>query len=534
MLLNVALKHCAGGWRSRRWVNRMSRITWVGALVAGALTMSACTFTSEAPKGITAAGGGKVVYAETFPPVAAWALESDDAFTLMRAGCLEALVRYEADNSVVGGLAESWKQTKPTAWDFTLREGVTFQDGSPVNAEAVVGALEHALGVTAPARSFNPDVIAGVKALNQNTVRVSTKEPDILVPLRLAGPNSGILAPKAYAGKQIDIAGTCTGPFEVVQQVGRESLKLKANESYRGGDVALDSAEVRFLAEGDARATQIQTGEVQIASYIPPGPAVTIKQDEKIKLETREMPRTTGILLNNDRPPFDNPAARKALRSALNLDAITASVYEGAAKPAIGPFSPNWEWSPPGASPAPFDPKRAKRILADAGIDPSSMAFELVAYTDRAEFADLAAIIQDQLVAIGVKAKIKAGEYGALEPDLLDGKYDATLMSRGYLTDLADPVSYLKSDYGCKGSYNLSQYCDPATDALIEKATSATDAERRNKIYAQVAERLQDDAVSVFLVNETVNVAVSRDIENFRFHPLNHYVLTADLAVTGK
>lgn len=491
----------------------------------GALTLTACGFGSEA-----SGSGGKVVYAETFPPVAAWSLETDDAFVLMRAGCLESLVRYEADNTLAGGLAESWEQTEPTAWDFKLRDGVEFHDGSPVDAEAVVGALNHALEVTAPARSFNPDVVKDVAALDGGTVRITTTEPDVLVPLRMASPSTGILASKAYAGKQTDIVGTCTGPFEVERQVGRESLQLKANESYWGGDVALESAEVRFVSEAATRATQVETNEVQIASYVPATALATLKNQDNIKVESQELPRTTALLLNNKKAPFNNPAARKAVQAALNLESIASSVYEGAATPAVGPFSPNMPWAPSEASPVPFDPQAAKRILSDAGVDPSTIAFELVAYTDRTEFADLAAVIQDQLGDIGVKVKIRTGEYSAVEPDLIDGKYDAALMSRGYLTDLADPVSYLSSDYGCGGEYNLSAYCDSELDALIKEATKATDEKRRHEIYADVAERLQEEAVSVFLVHETVNIGTASSLQNFRFHPLNHYILTADLS----
>ena len=136
-------------------------------------------------------------------------------------------------------LATEWAQVEPTTWEFTLQEGVTFQDGTPMDAEAVAGALTHVLDVETPARAFNPDVVSGVEAADASTVQVTTPEPDVLVPLRVASPNAGILAPKAYEGKQIDIMGTCTGPFTVTEEVPRESLTLEANEEYWGGEVAL-------------------------------------------------------------------------------------------------------------------------------------------------------------------------------------------------------------------------------------------------------------------------------------------------------
>src|SRR6266540_6031028 len=192
--------------------------------------------------------------------------ETDDGILLSRAGCLETLLRYEPDGTLSENLATSWKQVKPTAWDFQLREGVKFQDGTPMDADAVVGALQHVLDAKTPARSFDPDVVSGVKAVDASTVEITTPAPDMLLPLRMASPNTGILAPKAYEGKQIDIKGTCTGPFTVVKEVPRQSLELERNDNYWGGKPNIASAEVRFVVDGATRVTQVQTGEAQIAS----------------------------------------------------------------------------------------------------------------------------------------------------------------------------------------------------------------------------------------------------------------------------
>ena len=149
------------------------------------------------------------------------------------------------------------------------------------------------------------------------------------------------------------------------------------------------------------------------------------------------------MLLNNSRPPFDDPLVRQALQHAIDLEAIAGSVYEGGAVPAVGPFSPDDPWAPAGAEPAAFDPEEAKSLLDQAGVDPASLDFELIAYNDRPEFGDLAAVIQDELGQIGITVKIKAGEYASFEPDMLSGDFDAALLSRGYLVDLGDPVGYL-------------------------------------------------------------------------------------------
>jgi peptide/nickel transport system substrate-binding protein len=478
--------------------------------------------------------GGHLVYDQQFTPKAAWALESDDAFLLSTAGCLETLTKYGFDGQLEPMLATSWKQVDDTDWDFTLRDGVKFQDGTAMNADTVVGALKHLLAAKTPAKSFNPKVISGVEAVDPTTVRITTPAADPLVPLRLASPNTGILAPKAFAGAQTDIMGTCTGPFEVTGEVANQSISLKANTDYWDGKPKLDSVEVRFIPEGATRATQLQAGEAQIARDIPASSVSTVKSEANLDVIERAQPRTTVMLLNNSRPPFNNPLVRQAVQVAVNSQAIVDSVYEGLGQPAVGPFSPDSPWAPEGAqalSTGNLD--KAKQLFQQAGVDPSSLTIQLLSYTERAEFSDVAAVIQDQLGQLGITVKIKAADYASLEPAMLSGDFDATLLSRGYLVYVADPGGYLQSDFTCDGGYNIAHYCDPETDQMIKDAAAIADQTARNQKYAEIAKRLEDQAASVWLLHEQAAWGVQNTVQNFKVHPLDYYVITKDLALNN-
>ena len=518
----------------------MTRLRWATVIALVALTATACGMgggnstagnTAAGGSGGEGSGGGKVVYDEFAAPFSAWAPETDDGQLLSRAGCLETLLKYEADGTLSENLATAWKQTDPLTWTFTLREGVKFQDGTPMDADAVVGALQHVLDAKTSARGFNPKVVSGVKAIDASTVAITTPQADVVLPLRMASPNTGILAPKAYQGSQIDIQGTCTGPFTVVGEAPGQSISLERNENYWGGDVGVATAEVRFVTEGATRVTQLQTGEAQIASSIPAVSVETLKGDSNIQVDSVQAPRTAQLVLNNSRPPFDNPLVRQALQKAIDVKSIAATVYEGGAVPAVGPFSPDDPWAPPGAEPAAFDQDKAKSLLDQAGVDPASLNFELIAYNERPEFANLAAVIQEQLRQIGITATIKAGDFASFEPDLLAGQFDAALLSRNYLQSVADPIAYLTTDYTCDGSYNLAHYCDPEVDSMIKEAATLEDSEARNAIYAQVAEKLQSDPASVYLVHESLTTGLQKNVQGFKSHPLNFYVLTKDLKV---
>jgi len=509
----------------------MARLRWASGIALVALTATACGMGGgDGGNGGGGDGASHVVVADFVAPAAAWAPETDDAHNLMRAGCLETLVKAGYEGGAEPALATEWTQTEPTAWDFTLREDVAFQNGTAMDAEAVVGALTHLLESETPARAINPDVITSVEAVDESTVRITTPGPDPLVPLRVASPNSGILAPEAYGGDQINIEGTCTGPFTVTDEVARQSLSLKANENYWGGDVALDTAEYRFIVDGATRATQLQTGEAHIVRAIPAASRGTIEGESGIEVQELEVARTTVMLLNNSRPPFDDPLVRKAIQHAVDSQAIVDSVYEGTGVPAIGPFGPNTPWGPD-AEATPVDLDEARNLLDQAGVDPKSLEIELIAYNDRPEFGDVAAVIQDELGELGVKVKIRAGEYASVEPDMLSGDFDAALLSRGYLVDVADPAGFLLSDYTCDGGYNIAHYCDPETDTMIKDAVATEDEDARIEEYKAVAEKLQADAASVFLLHEGAVWGTRSEVEGFQPHPQEYYVLTADLTV---
>jgi len=132
------------------------------------------------------------------------------------------------------------------------------------------------------------------------------------------------------------------------------------------------------------------------------------------------------MLLNNSRPPFDDPLVRQAIQHAVDTPVIVDGVYEGIGDPAAGPFGPDTDWAPEAAEPVAQDLDEARALLDEAGVDPESLSIELLAYNDGPEFPDVAAVLQAQLGELGIEVKIRAGEYASLEPDLLSGIFDAT------------------------------------------------------------------------------------------------------------
>lgn len=515
-----------------------------GGLVAALLFAACSTSSSPAATGApgttgtaesTAPGGApsdkRIAWASRETVDSAWAVETDDAFVLTLAGVGETLTRTGFDGRLEPLLATSWSRTGDLTWEFTLRDGVVFQDGTPFDANAAVASLNYLLGVEAPARSFNPTAIASAEAVGSNIVRITSVAPNALVPLYVASPNTVILAARAYTADGIDPTQAGTGPFKITAQNLPQSFTLDRNDSYWGGKAALAGLEVRLVPDGATRATLLQTGEVQIASSLPIPTLPQLQADSSIEVVRGQLARTNSLYLNNQKAPLNDVRVRQAIQAAVDVDAIATQVLEGAVVPASGPFASTAAWAPAGATPIKRDVERAKSLLAEAGYGEGELTLSLWTYPARAELPDVAVAIQDMLADAGVNVDIRVADYAAIEPDLLAGNYDMLVLSRGYLTDINDPAGYLRADYTCQGSYNLSQFCDPSVDTELEAAISNDDPEARYTVYSALAERLQADAVDVFLYNPQELAGISSKLQNFKIHPMEHFLITPELSL---
>lgn len=518
----------------------------LGGLLVAALIVAACrgATSSGAPTGTPSGSSGTatgepsvapsdktLVWASRETVDAAWATETDDAFLLTVAGVGETLIRTGFDGQLEPFLATAWTRTGDLTWEFTLRSGVKFQDGTVMDAAAVAAALTYLLNVEAPARSFNPTSIASVEASGSGTVLVTSTTPNALVPLYLASPNTVILAAKAYTSNGIDPTEAGTGPFAITAQNLPQGFTLKRNDSYWGGKVALAGVEVQLVADGATRATLLQTGEAQIASSLPIPTIPLIESSGNLTVVRGQLARTNSLYINNSRAPTSDVRVRQAIQSAIDVDAIANQVLEGAVQPASGPFAATAPWAPKGTTPVALNIQKAKSLLAEAGFAEGELKLALWTYAARADLPDVAVAIQGMLADAGIVAEIRVADYAAMEADVLGGNYDLFVLSRGYLNDINDPAGFLRADYTCAGTYNLSLFCDPAVDAKLEAAVSNEDPSARYPIYAEIATKLQQDAVDVFLYHPQELAGIDSKVQNFKIHPLEHYLLTPELTI---
>ena len=482
-------------------------------------------------------GPTKFTVAAPFSPSNNGAIETDDSFILSRAGATETLVRIDFDGQVKPFLADSWSLRDGNAWEFKLREGVSFHDGAPFDGESVVAALEYLRSVPNPPRGFTEDTLQSVMAEDSHTVVVTSGAPDVLLPTRLAAPTTGILTPASYEGAgdaPPGIINAGTGPFAIESDISIESLKMVNFADYRDGAAALDASEFLFVPDGLVRSAMLETGEVDFLSHLPVSQLPLFLDNSDFTVHREQQPRTVTLYVNNRNGAFSDVNVRKAAQHALDKQAIVDSVLEGAGQPAVGPFAPSEAWVNSDLDEYEFSPEKAMEFLAESGYEEGELKVSLWTYPSRAEFPAMAVAIHEMLNDAGFSAEIRLAPWGALVDDVFAGNFDMFLVSRGHLIDAYDPEGFFTADYSCSSMdvSNYSNYCNPEVDALIEQARPISDLDERYDIYRQIQQILHEDAANPFINYTEQLFAYANHVDNWQPHLLEYYLLTTQLDVS--
>ncbi|MGJ5891484.1 ABC transporter substrate-binding protein [Streptomyces niveiscabiei] len=479
---------------------------------ASALLVSGC-FTGSS--GASGDGGKRVRVAMMQPPRSGLSPLSDDAFKLSRWSTAETLVKLDADGDAQPALATKWTRSGKS-WTFTLRDGVTFHDGTALDAKAVARSLTRA-ATASPKPRILDGVELTVQASGDNVV-VTTGDEDPLLPQRLSSPQLSILAAKAYTGKTVNPVGAGTGPFELVAVNGTSSATLDRYDGYWGPKAKSPGIDVKFVPDGTARAAALRSGEADIVEAVPVSQAALL--DQKLITEV-PMPRTNTLYLNASSGPFKDASLRAAARQAIDAESIVKGVYEGRADVAKGLLGPALPWAAGLRRP----------VTRAAAGQPKGASITIGTFTDRAELPEVAAALQQQLQKAGFKVKLEVREYSAIEADALAGKFDAFILSRATVLDSGDPAAYLYSDFASDGSFNIAQLKDPSVDAALKKAgVQPTGDARRAAIIAGEAAVLATDA-AVPMLHERVIQGDAAGVVDAAHDPRERELITASTYV---
>ncbi|GIF42248.1 ABC transporter substrate-binding protein [Actinoplanes xinjiangensis] len=496
----------------------MKRRILLAATAAATLAGTAGCFAEQAAPA-TGADRTRLRVGMAFAPDGQLSPYTDDATLITQLGAAEPLVRLKADGQAEPALAASWTRPDARTVRLTLRDGVTFHDGTALTAQAAADALTNAT-----AAKPVPRAIAAVKltatAVDDTTVEVRAAQPDPVLLNRLASPQLVILAPKAYqknAGSP-DPVGHGTGPFRFTTVQGSSAATLERFDTYWGGRPQLTGLDVRFLPDGAARAGALRAGEVDVVNALPVAQLPNITGRRVIEIP---LPRTIGLhLVSTEGKTFADAGLRAAAKTAIDPAAITATVYENRADAPAGLFGPASAWATAGRAAVPA-------VTPAAAADPAGRKITLATYTDRPELPEVATAIAAAWKARGFEVETVVREYTVLEPDLLTGTFDAVLGTRSYLLDSADPIGYLRSDFSCDGSYNLARFCDPAVDTRLDTADALTDITARQTAALQIEADLTGHAITVPIGHERARIGTADNVTGITEDPYERTLVTA-------
>ncbi len=477
------------------------------------------------------AGGNILRIASSSKDKGTLAIESDASYPLLQSGATETLVTVTLDGQAHPALATQWKRTGDTTWEFDLRAGVQFHDGSSLDADTVVNALRYIMQAATPPRSLKGTGLVA-EAVDADTVKLTTAKPDPVLPLRLGSPSTAILAKGAYASNPMNPIGFGSGPYKISQYEPGVGMTLVRFDAYWGGKPQLDGVELRAIVDAAARFNALKVGEVHVAHAIAPNNILEAKQNSALRVDHIELPRASTLYTNFTKPALKHEKIRQAMDLLIDREAIATAVLEGTGTPAAGYFG-GTPWAPKAAARPADYLEQAKRLIAESGLQPEALKLNLMTYTGRPELAAVANVIKDNLEQGGFSITLDVVDYNTvLEPKMLAKEHDLILLSRSFYTDMPDAAGFLASDFGCEGSYNLNVFCDKAFDALLQEAAAAEQAATRTAHFAKAAQFLIDHKVGLPVYNDTSRRVFSARVKDGIHDPLDQRLVTHTTSLT--
>jgi peptide/nickel transport system substrate-binding protein len=441
----------------------------------------------------------------------------------------DGLTRFDPAAKVEPGLAERWDVTPDgITYTFHLRHGVTFHDGSPFTAHNVARSWQRALDPATKsgaaqflfpikgARDYNAGTaksIAGIRVRDDSTLVVTLAEPLAIFIKMLAMPVASVVPdhPPANFGEH----PVGTGPWKLVEWKHDDYLLFARNPTYFGGAPRVDTLRARIIAEPSTGVAEFESGNVDILQ-IPATEASDWQEDESRKSMLMSTPalELVYIGINTTRGPLADERVRQAINYAIDIDRIIERLISGRGTRAAGVIPPALGGYDSTRKPYPYDPAKAKQLLAAAG-HPNGIDIELWTSVQPI-YLRIAQTVQAYLNAVGIRVTIVQREAAAVRGAARKGQTDMIL--KDWYADYPDAEDFLypllhTASRGAGG--NVSFYSNPTFDSLVSHSRHELDESKRNQLYRQADSIAFVAAPMVFLYFYDELYAVQPWIKHF-------------------
>ena len=409
--------------------------------------------------------------------------------SVLYSNVFEGLTRFMSDGSVVPGLAESWEISEDgLTYTFKLREGVTFHDGTAMDAEDVKFSLDRARAEDS-ANAQKP-LFAGIESVtvvDPTTVEVKLSQPDGNFLFNMAWGDAVIVALESIESiKQKPIG---TGAFKFEEWVQGDRIELSRNPDYWGDAPALESATFKFISDPTAAFAAMMAQDIDaFAGFPAPENLPQFEADPRFKVLVGSTEGETILAINNKKPPLDDRRVRKAIAHAIDRQAIIEGAMFGLGTPIGTHFAPHNPDYVDLTGNSAHDPELSKELLAEAGLEDgftTTLKLPPPSYARRG-----GEIIAAQLREVGIETEITNLEWAQWLEEVFRGKdFGLTIVSH---TEPFDIGIYARPDY-------YFQYDNPAFQELMTTLSATSDPEKRSELLAEAQTILSEDYVNGYL-----------------------------------
>jgi ABC-type transport system substrate-binding protein len=473
----------------------------------------------------------------------------------------EGLVEYEAGSTEIKPcLAESWDISEDgTEIVFHLRKGVKFHDGTDFNADAVIFSFERQFNPEHPHYQYGEWVYWGImftdiiriEKIDDYTIKLVLKNPNASIMTSLAMFTVCIVSPtNAEKYKEDAFKNPCgTGPFKFVEWVKDDHITLEANEDYWRERPQLDQLIFRVIPDPSARLLALEVGEVHGIEYPNPADFERIKANPDLKLMSQPgmnigyMAMNTGYGyvdankngVKDDDEPFEKTPGyhealtkkevRQAINMAIDKEAIVRDIYMGEASVAKNGMPPLVMGHNDEIEDYPYDPERAKQMLAEAGYPDGFEVTLHVMPVSRPYMFDppkIGEAIQSYLAAVGIKVNFYQVDWGTYLQETEAGEHQMCML--GWTGDNGDPDNFLNILYNLNGcsiglATNYAFYTNQTNQELLTQARRTYDVDKRATYYKKAQELIHEDAGWVFLSHSNQNLVFRSNVVGYTLHP---------------
>ena len=483
--------------------------------LVGLLTASACL---GQPAEVGAAPKGRMVMALGTDPSTL-----DPHMHALRVGIIVEFQMFDTllerdlkTMAPVPKLAESVRAVNDLTWEVKLRPGIKFHNGEPMNAEAVKFTLDRLVNPEqkSPIRG-NYTWIKAVEVVDDLTARVHTHKPFPLIHERLI--YTYVLPPKYV--KSVGDAGFAkapvgTGPFKFVEWKKGDRIVMEANEQYWRGAPAIKTIVVRTIRETATQIAEMLTGGVDLIRTVPPDQISVLEANPNIRVSAAKILRVVYLMMDADGKatpggPLTKLKVRQAISHAVHTEEIIGKILGGKAVRIHTPVNPLQFGHDPTLTTYPYNPARAKQLLAEAGY-PNGFEVPLNSYSGSVVSVDqVGDVVAGYLAKVGVTAKRRHfADIGRYQKTMLEGKLDGINLDSWGSGSVFDADAILYQRFHSTEAYSYAT--NPDLDAWIDGGRGTLDPAKRKEYYAKAQRLIHEQAFWVSMYAQFTIEAVNK------------------------